>query len=221
MLFTSPPPLSRRALLLAGAAWPFIPATAQNAPSPSAQGAQPQRLSLRELTHDALLPTLGNPQGDVTIVKFSDFQCAYCKRSYTNLQALLEQDAKLRVVIRDLFVYGESSRHAARMALASAQQGRYAQVVKALFSHSGRLNEERVEALLTAQGVNVPAANQWVASQRDRLDALFDRNVELARTLGFRGTPSYVIGRVTVPGGIPQEKMRELVAQARTELAAR
>ncbi|MDO5624259.1 MAG: DsbA family protein [Pseudomonadota bacterium] len=204
MLLPLPAPrLSRRTFLAA----PLLAA-------PVLAGAQSAD-ALREITHDVALPALGNAKGDVTIVKFFDYQCAYCKRSYPDVKALLAEDPKLRLVMRDLFVYGDSSRHAARLALAAARQGKYADAVDALMTHSGRLNEARTEAALAARGVDMAAAKAWVAENDDRLQALFARNQRFARTLGFRGTPSYLIGRTAAPGAISRDQMRELIAQAR------
>ncbi|RRD56108.1 DsbA family protein [Comamonadaceae bacterium OH2545_COT-014] len=204
---------SRRALMSAAAA-----ATAAAClPAHVQAQAQPAPLSsgLRDITHDVALPALGAAQGDVTIVKFFDYQCSYCKRSYPELKALLAEDPKLRLVMRDLFVYGESSRHAARLVLAAARQGKYADAVDALMTHPGRLNEARVDAALSARGVDMAAAKAWVERHSERLQALFERNQRFARALGFRGTPSYLIGRTAAPGAIRPAQMRELVAQAR------
>lgn len=211
---------TRRTLLRAGAAISVMaPALALLAPATAqAQSGQPTQLSLRDITHDPLLPALGNAEGDITIVKFFDYQCAYCKRGHVSLKALLEKDPKVRVVMRDLFVYGETSRMAARLALASAPQGKYAQVVHALLGHSGRLSEERTYKVLKEQDVDLDAAKQWVTDNSSRIEALFTRNQQLARVLGFRGTPSYLIGHLTVPGGISLEQMEKALAQARAEM---
>lgn len=212
---TTLPDTARRALLLSAAAAPLLAHTQTQAQAAAQAPQAQQTVSLRDFTHDPLLPALGNPQGDVTIVKFFDYQCAYCKRGHVALQKLLAQDPKVRVVMRDLFVYGETSRQAARLALASAEQGKYVQVVHALMEHSGRLNEDRVNKVLRAQGVDTDAAQQWVKKNQTKVDALFARNQQLARMLEFRGTPSYLIGRFRVPGAVTLEQMQDALAQSR------
>lgn len=204
-------PASRRQALGLAAAAPLLGL-------PALAGAQ-EALTLRDVTHDRALPALGNPKGDVTLVKFFDYQCIYCKRGYPQLQELLKTDPNLRVVLRDLFVYGEDSRYAARLALAAARQDRYAQAVHALLSHSGRLNTERTDAALAAAGVKLDTAKAWVSDNHDRLDALFMRNLRAAQALGFRGTPSYLIGNTPVPGGISLAQMRDIIAQTREAAA--
>lgn len=196
-----------RRTVLAAAALPLLPTFVQAQES----------ISLREITHDVALPALGNAKGDVTMVEFFDYQCAYCRRVYPNVKAALAADPQLRLVKRDLFVYGESSRYAARLALAAARQGKYADAVDALMTHSGRLNESRVDAALAARGVDVAAAKAWVGQNEDRLQALFARNQRAAQALGFRGTPSFLIGRARAPGAISTEQITELVQRARQE----
>eukprot|EP00873_Tetraselmis_striata_P043475 jgi/Tetstr1/463739/TSEL_000788.t1 len=43
---------------------------------------------------------LGNPDGDVTLVEFFDYNCGYCKRAMADMMQLLQEDDKLRVVLK-------------------------------------------------------------------------------------------------------------------------
>ncbi len=63
----------------------------------------------------------GNPQGDVTLVEFFDYNCGYCKRAASDLQVLLESDPKLKVVYKEIPVLGPASEAAARVSLAFRQ----------------------------------------------------------------------------------------------------
>mgnify|MGYP002041630739 FL=1 len=62
--------------------------------------------------------TLGNPEGDVTLVEFFDYNCGYCKRAHADMQALLEADPQLRVVLHEIPVLGPESVAASRVSLA-------------------------------------------------------------------------------------------------------
>jgi protein-disulfide isomerase len=64
----------------------------------------------------------GNPQGDVTLVEFFDFNCGYCKRALADVRELVKRDPKLRVVLKDFPVLGPGSAEAARVALAAKRQ---------------------------------------------------------------------------------------------------
>ncbi len=65
---------------------------------------------------------IGNPQGDVTMVEFLDYNCGYCKRAVADVKALIKADPKLRVVIKDFPVLGPGSVEASRVALAAKSQ---------------------------------------------------------------------------------------------------
>ena len=78
-----------------------------------------------ELLHDPASPVGGNPDGDVTLVEFFDYRCAYCRRVVSSMRALLDEDRELRVVFKELPVLGPDSERAARAALASRRQGGY------------------------------------------------------------------------------------------------
>ena len=63
---------------------------------------------------DALLRSsddviLGNPDGDATLVEFFDFNCGYCKRAAPDVKALVAEDPKLRIVLKDFPILGPGS----------------------------------------------------------------------------------------------------------------
>jgi protein-disulfide isomerase len=66
--------------------------------------------------------TVGNPQGDVTMVEFFDYNCGYCKRAMTDMLDLMKADTKLRVVLKEFPVLGEGSTQAAQVAVAVRMQ---------------------------------------------------------------------------------------------------
>jgi len=67
-----------------------------------------------QLLRDPDSPIGGNPDGDVTIVEFNDYQCPYCKRAHTAVKSVVAADGKVKVVYKDLPILGEPSRIAAR-----------------------------------------------------------------------------------------------------------
>ncbi len=44
---------------------------------------------------------LGNPEGDVTLVEFFDYNCGYCKRAMSDMDNILKSDNKVRVVLKE------------------------------------------------------------------------------------------------------------------------
>ena len=101
----------------------------------AASGANTVRLQLES---DPNAPNLGNPEGDVTVVEFFDYNCPYCRSAGQTLQALLAADVNVRVIYREWPILGEDSVIAARAALAAREQGKYEAFPWALMKGEGR-----------------------------------------------------------------------------------
>lgn len=148
---------------------------------------------------------LGNPQGTRTLVKFTDYGCSYCRASEADVQKLIAADPALRVVIREWPIF-DGSEEAARMALAAAQQGKYAGFYKAMFA-GGQTSPAAVERAAGAAGVDLPQARAFAAT--DAVAAELARNMQLARTLGFTGTPSWVAGGRVIEGAVGYDRLKQ------------
>ena len=59
----------------------------------------------------------GNPNGDVTVVEFFDYNCGFCHRALPDLVKLIDSDGKVKVVFKELPIFGEESEGAAKVAL--------------------------------------------------------------------------------------------------------
>jgi protein-disulfide isomerase len=169
-------------------------------------------------SHDALFndardPIKGNPRGNVTIVEFFDARCSYCKALYPTMQALLQQDGNIRVVMKDLPILGPNSVVASRALLAAQKQGKYEPLYDALM----RLRTEPTEQVLQAEAQR--AGIDWARLRRDMadpaLEARLQANVNLAQRLQIEGTPALVIGGTLVPGAVELPQLQQLIAEAR------
>lgn len=151
---------------------------------------------------------LGNPQGTRTLVKFTDYGCTYCRASESDVQRLIAADPQLRVVIREWPIF-EGSEEAARMALAAAEQGRYPAFYKAMFA-GGQPSAASVAQAAATAGLDIARARSVAAS--DRVAAELAANMQLARTLGFTGTPSWVAGGRVLEGAVGFDELRAALA---------
>lgn len=172
------------------------------------------------LTRDAVLrdadnPVLGNPDGDITIVEYFDYQCPYCRKAAPVLAQLVREDPKLRVVLKDWPILGAPSRHAARLVLAAGFQGKYQAAHDALIGRAGRLTEAGADEKLAAAGVDLARARADLDAHKDRIDALLRRNDLQAQAFGFRGTPAFIVGTFRVPQALTLEQFRQAIADAR------
>ena len=67
----------------------------------------------------------GNPNGDITMVEFFDYNCSWCKKGLPEVLSLVESDKSLRLVMKEFPIFGGDSDYAAMAALASKSQGKY------------------------------------------------------------------------------------------------
>lgn len=158
-------------------------------------------------------PVLGNPDGDVTIVEFFDYQCGYCKTMMGPLLELVHADGRIRLVLKEFPILGPESVVASRASLAALRQGRYEAFHKSLMSLRGRLSEAAIWQAAGEAGLDVPRLRKDMADPA--VEARINANYELAQALRIEGTPAFAIGRALVPGAAPKEHLVELVRKAR------
>lgn len=155
---------------------------------------------------------LGNPQGKVTLVEFTDFSCTYCRSSVADVEALVKSNPDLRVVIRELPIIAPESEPAARMGLAAAAQGKYAAFHKAMFSGE-RPNDASIAAAARAAGVDDTAAAAF--TRQPSVHQELERNLGFARQLGINGTPAWSVGGKLLTGAVGREALQQAVDAAR------
>ncbi len=189
--------------------------------SAEAKQTQDQRATARtaiaakrdELLNDPSAPSAGNPTGDVTIVEFFDYRCPYCKKVAPSVEALLQEDPKLRVVYKEFPILGSESIFAARAAFAANKQGKYKPFHSAMMAATGQITEEVVLKIAAEVGLDI--AKMKTDMKAPEIDEIIKRNYDLANALGIHGTPSFIIGDSLVPGAVELATLRQMVAAAR------
>ena len=166
-----------------------------------------------ELLNDPASPVGGNPKGDVTLVEFFDYRCAYCRRVVSSMRALLDEDRELRVVFKEFPVLGPNSERAARAALASRRQGGYVPFHFALMAAED-LSLEGIRA--AAEAVGLDADRLEVDMVSPEVNAAIEANYALANELGIEGTPAFVIGTQLIPGAVDKARLEQLIREARS-----
>ena len=154
---------------------------------------------------------LGNPNGKIVLVEFSDYACTYCRRSVSDVEALIAQFPELKVVVREMPILSPDSAAAAKMAMAAAQQGKFAQFHKAMFA-AGRVNADTIQAVARVSGLDLGRAQVTVADAQSQAELA--RNVDMARELGFNGTPSWVVGDQAFSGAVGREELAAAIVAA-------
>lgn len=150
----------------------------------------------------------GAEKGDVTLVMFTDYSCGFCRASLADVDRLLAEDKKLRVVWREIPILGPGSEAAARAALAAAQQGRYLDFHRRMFKE-GPPDDAGIARVQAATGVAAPASADGMITRE------IENNLALARTLNMSGTPTFVIGDKILQGAVGYKALKDAVDGAR------
>ena len=169
------------------------------------------------LTRGPSAVVVGNPQGDVTVVEYFDYQCPVCRRVHPFLEQLVAEDRNVRVVHKHWPVFGSASIYAAKLALAARWQDRYEQVHHAFMNIPGRLDEENVRKAASGAGLDLARAERDLKERDAQIDAAFKEASAQAAMLRLQGTPGFVIGGYLVPGGLDLKTMKEIVADVRAK----
>ena len=159
---------------------------------------------------------LGNPDGDVTIVEFFDYNCGYCKRALSDMDALLEKDKNIRFVLKEFPILGPESMAAHKVsdAFRKLAPEKYGAFHRALMEAPGRHGEESAIEIATSLGVTEEAIRSKMAENPN--DEAVKEAYQLATSLGITGTPSYIVGNEAVFGAIGHEAIDAKVANVRS-----
>ena len=210
---TNPAPTRRRALGLLGAG-----ATALGL-APRAGFAHDDHddkvLTEALVLRDPNVPVIGNPNGDISIVEWYDYNCPYCRKVAPELRQVVEDDGKVRLVLKDWPILGEVSKFSARLTLAAKYQDKFLPAHEALIGVSSRLTEPRVRELLASARVDMDRLNKHLDANGKAIDAILSRNNEQATAFEFRGTPSFIVGKYRVPGVLSMNEFEQVIADAR------
>jgi protein-disulfide isomerase len=152
----------------------------------------------------------GNPDGDVNVVEFFDYNCGFCRRALPEVVKLIDNDDKVRVVFKELPIFGEESEDAAKGALAAGKQGKYFEMHQKLYSEPGKADKSKALKIAQELGLDVPQFENDMASAE--VQRALDESKELAQKLGLQGTPFYLIGDRSIPGA-PDDLYDQLAAK--------
>lgn len=211
--------LSRRVLIggLAGgfAALPFAaraqaPATAEKAefyPIPVEV--------LAELDGLQGTVTLGNPQADIRLYEFFDYNCGFCKQTAREVRPLLKDNKDLAITLVNYAVLGIPSIGATRVALAFSKQkaSRYLDFHEALFSRRGTVGADQAIEVATSLGARRPKLVEDADS--DPVTEAMKAAAALGQRFGFQATPSYLLGRDGFTGFLNRQQKQAAIAAFR------
>ena len=177
--------------------------------------AEKHRVAVKEnaatLFNSAHQVVVGNLQGNVTMVEFFDYNCAFCKCALSDMLELLKDNPDLKFVLKEFPVLGEGSVEAAHVAVAARMQDptgkKYLEFHQKLLG--GRGPADKMRALAVAKDVGFDMARIAKDMNSDEVKATIDEDMKLADVLGVNGTPSYVVNGEVIVGAVGLDALRE------------
>lgn len=179
------------------------------------------------LVNDKDTPTYGPKDAKVAFVEFFDYQCMYCSRMAPLVEQTIKANPKVRFVFKEWPIFGDrwpASISAAETAISIWQKKgaqAYLDFHNALYAtghDEGKLTDADISGAVEAVHASLPTAEQRKATH-----VALANNDELARTLGFGGTPGFVVMPVSgatadnttvLPGAVSAEELQAAISKA-------
>ncbi|WP_333682903.1 DsbA family protein [Pontibaca methylaminivorans] len=182
-----------------------------------APGDNPMPQELRKaLERSPFTPVLGNPDGDITLSEFFDYNCPFCRDMAADIRMLLAEDGGLRLVLREWPIFGEESIAATRVSLAVLKQQDYGEFHAALMGIGGKADE--AAALRVARDLGLDTDRLRADMESPEVQEHIGLSGALADHMGLMGTPSFIAGNEMLFGARSKAEMRDLIARGRAAL---
>lgn len=172
-------------------------------------------------------PSMGEKDAKVIVIEFSDFQCPFCRRSYTDTISQLKKDyidtGKVLFVYRDfpLSSIHPSASSAAMAANCANEQGKFWEMHNKIFDEQNKQGQGTVQfssddlkKWADEIGLDTDKFNSCLDSQKykDEVDKDFQDGV----TAGVTGTPTFYIGNpkdgyTEIVGAQPYSVIRQVI----------
>ncbi|MBL3570875.1 disulfide bond formation protein DsbA [Rhodovulum sulfidophilum] len=176
------------------------------------------KVNAKDIFEDGYSWVGGNPEGDVTLVEFTDYRCTYCRKAYSEVTQLIEGDGNIRFVVKEFPILGDQSVLSSRFAIAVQQvagDAAYAKVHDALITFRGNVADDSLKRLAEENGLDATAVLERMKAPE--VEKVIAENHALAQRLQISGTPTFILGDQMIRGYVPLEGMKQLVADVRAD----
>ncbi len=164
---------------------------------------------------------LGDPKAPVTIVEYSDFQCPFCGKFFTETESKIKDEyvktGKVRFVYRAIAFLGPESLEAAKAAECAKDQSKFWVFHDALFAaevkdgqeYNGNLNRDLFMKI--AQEVKLNTTDFASCYDSGKYTDVVKAETEKAYTVGVAGTPTFFVNENGVRGAQPFESFKSII----------
>ena len=161
-----------------------------------------------------------NPNKNLVIVSFVDFNCTFCKKSDLVIRDLLKSNSDIIYLIKDFPILGESSLLAARASVSvmlHEVKKVHSEFVKNLMGIEPEITMEKIRAIGLKSGVKSEDVFKYMYA--NEVDKIINSNFEIGRKLGLEGTPSFLINNKVYRGHIDSDNLKEIINTYRRQLS--
>ena len=158
---------------------------------------------------------MGNPEGNITLVEFFDYNCGFCKRSFVDILGIIQEDNQIQVVLKEFPVLGQQSFDAAQISIAANRldSSKFPEFHQKLMLSRNRATADHAIDIAEDLGYDIEAIKNLAADSETR--ATIEEVYELAHNLSLTGTPAFVLGSEVIRGAIDSNSMKEKIDSLR------
>ena len=165
------------------------------------------------LSDNSLDPFFGNPNANLTIYEFFDYNCGYCKSVLPTLLNVVKKDKNIKLIFKEFPILSETSLEAALYALAAQKQNLYFEFHTRIMEYRGRLNNDIFIKVANDIGLNIERLKNDLDDKNIRM--AIEKNRLIAKGFNINGTPTLIIGDKIIPGAINEQQLNELIKEIR------
>lgn len=175
-----------------------------------------------KLTSDDVV--LGDLNAPVTVVEYSDFQCPYCGRFFSQTESQVRENYiktnKVKFVYRHFAFLGAESKAGAQATECAKDQGKFWDFHDALFTaeqkdgqeNSGNLNRGLFMTLAGQLKMNTQQFGTCFDSKK--YAGKVDKDYAGAQVIGVQATPTLFVNGTKVEGAVPYEQFKSTIDAA-------
>lgn len=157
-------------------------------------------------------PTLGKKSAPITIVEFADFGCPFSRTSSFIMRTLaVKYPDKFLFIYRDfpLTELHPFAQKASEAAACAQEQGKFWEYHDKLYQNQNTLADDSFEQFANQLNMDTIRFRNCVGSHTYAKQ--IEQDYEDGLAAGVRGTPTFFINGIRVPGSIPQNILENVI----------
>ena len=170
---------------------------------------------LSAILDDKTSPSSGPPEASVHLAVFTDYRCPACRLAFPAMETAIRADGDVRIIYKDWPIFGPPSEKAAKVALATAEQGIYPAVHRLLMTDGRAIDDDLLRDVVTRAGGDWARTLVILSARGQQITLQLQTNAQQAFALGLAGTPGYLAGQILVAGAINERDFIRLFRRAR------